>query len=64
MKKEIEKQKDEDFDIKSAKVVSKIKPMGLKKPLIAYVVFNAFFTVNISQQVAEHAKFYLNLMKK
>ena len=44
--------KDEDFDIKSAKIVSKIKPLGLKKPLIAYVIFNAFFTVNIGQQVA------------
>jgi hypothetical protein len=44
--------------------VSKIKPLGLKKPLIAYIIFKAFFTVNISQQVSEHAKLYLNLMKK
>lgn len=56
--------KDEDFDIASARIVSKIKPLGLKKPLIAFILFRAFFTVNITKQVAEHAKFYLNLMKK
>jgi hypothetical protein len=56
--------KDEDFDIASAKIVSKIKPLGLKKPLIAYIIFKIFFSVNITQQLAEHAKFYLNLMKK
>jgi hypothetical protein len=56
--------KNEDFDIKSAKIVSKIKPLGLKKPLIAYVLFKGFYTVNISQQVAESSKLYLNLMKK
>lgn len=52
IKSSIEALKDEDFDIKSAKIVSKIKPLGLKKPLIAYIVFNALFTVNISQQVS------------
>lgn len=41
-----------------------MKPLGLKKPLIAYIIFNALFTVNISQQVAENAKIFLNLMKK
>ena len=56
--------KDEDFDIKSAKIVSKIKPLGLKKPLVAYILFKAFFTVNISKQLSEYSKFYLNLMKK
>jgi hypothetical protein len=56
--------KNEDFDIASAKIVSKIKPLGLKKPLIAYILFKTFFTVNITQQLAEHAKLYLNLMKK
>ena len=56
--------KNEDFDIASAKIVSKIKPLGLKKPLIAYIIFKTFFTVNISQQLVEHAKMYLNLMKK
>ena len=56
--------KNEDFDITSAKIVSKIKPLGLKKPLIGYIVFKAFFTVNISKQVVEHSRLYLNLMKK
>lgn len=64
IKSSIEALKDEDFDIKSAKIVSKIKPLGLKKPLVAFIVFNALFTVNISQQVSEHSKLYLNLMKK
>lgn len=64
IKSTIETLKDEDFDIKSAKIVSKIKPLGLKKPLIAYIVFNALFTVNISQQLPEYSKLYLNLMKK
>ena len=59
-----EKLKDEDFDITSARIVSKIKPLGLKKPLIAYVVYRAFFTVNISQQLPTVAKLYKNLMKK
>ena len=36
----------------------------MKKPLIAYILFKAFFTVNISKQVAQHSKLYLNLMKK
>jgi translation initiation factor 5 len=61
---EIETLKDEDFDIKSAKIVSKVKPLGLKKPLIAYTLFKAFYTVNINQQIAETSKLYLNLMKK
>ncbi len=43
--------KDEDFDIKSAKVVHKVKPLGLKKPLVAYAIFKAFFTLNINQQL-------------
>ena len=64
VKKQLELYEGEDFDIKSAKIVSKIKPLGLKKPLIGYILFKAFFTVNISKQVAEHAKLYLNLMKK
>lgn len=42
---------EEDFDIRSAKIVAKIKPIGLKKPLIAYVLFHTFFTINISNQV-------------
>ena len=64
IKHEIQALKDEDFDIKSAKIASKIKPLALKKPLIAYILFKAFFTININQQVAECAKFYNNLMKK
>jgi hypothetical protein len=52
VKKQLEVYEDEDFDIKSAKIVSKIKPLGLKKPLIGYILFKAFFTVNISKQVA------------
>ena len=64
IKKMVEDLKDEDFDIKSAMIVSKIKPLGLKKPLIAYVLFRAFFTVNIKQQLKEAGKLYLNLMKK
>jgi hypothetical protein len=64
IRKEIETLKDEDFDIKSAKIVSKVKPLGLKKPLIAYTLFKAFYTVNISQQIADTGKIYLNLMKK
>ncbi len=61
---EIETLREEDFDIKSAKIVSKVKPLGLKKPLIAYTLFKAFYTVNISQQLPDTAKLYLNLMKK
>lgn len=64
LKDTIEGLKNEDFDIKSAKIVHKVKPLGLKKTLVAYAIFKAFFTVNILKQVKEHAKLYLNLVKK
>lgn len=60
----IEKRKTIDFDIASAEIVANLKPLGLKKPLIGYVLFNAFFTVNIAKQVQENAKLYLQLMRK
>ena len=60
----VERLKDEDFDIKSAKIVHKIKPLGLKKPLVAYAIFKTFFTVNINQQLRDYGKLYLNLVKK
>jgi hypothetical protein len=60
----IEGLQNEDFDIKSAKIVHKVKPLGLKKPLVAYAIFKSFFTVNMSQQLKEQSKFYLNLIKK
>lgn len=60
----IEGLKNEDFDIKSAKIVHKVKPLGLKKPLVAYAIFKSFFSVNINQQLKEHSKLYLNLVKK
>lgn len=56
--------KDEDFDIKSAKIVAQLKPIGLKKPLISYALFKTFFSVNINSQLAEWSRLYLNLMKK
>jgi hypothetical protein len=64
MKKYIEDRKDEDFDIKSAYIVSELKSLGLKKPLLAYIIFNTLFTVNIANQIAENSKLYLNLIKK
>jgi hypothetical protein len=65
MRKFIEERKDEDFDIKSAYIVSELKPLGLKKSLLAYVIFNSIFNVNIGSQVGtESAQLYLNLMKK
>ena len=63
-KKFIEKRKKEDFDIASAETVAELKPLGLKKPLYAYVLFNAFFTINIHKQVQENGGMYMNLMKK
>ena len=39
------------MDITSALVVSELKPLGLKKPIYAFVIFNACFSVNISKQV-------------
>ena len=51
MKKYIEDRKDEDFDIKSAYIVSELKSLGLKKPLLAYIIFNTLFSVNIANQI-------------
>lgn len=64
MKGYIEERKDEDFDIKSAYIVSELKSLGLKKPLLAYIIFNTLFTVNIANQIADNSKLYQNLMKK
>jgi hypothetical protein len=64
MKKYIEERKEEDFDIKSAYIVSELKSLGLKKPLLAYIVFNTLFSVNIASQIEDNSKLYLNLMKK
>lgn len=64
MRKFIESRKNEDFDIKSAYIVSELKPLGLKKSLLAYVIFNSIFTVNIAKQVSENGRLYQNLMKK
>lgn len=50
----IEKRKKEDFDIVSASIVAELKPLGLKKPLYAYILFNALFTINIHKQVQEN----------
>lgn len=43
--------KEEDFDIKSAYIVSELKSLGLKKPLLAYIVFNTLFSINIASQI-------------
>ena len=51
MKKYIEDRKDEDFDIKSAYIVSELKSLGLKKSLLAYIIFNTLFTVNIANKI-------------
>lgn len=55
---------EKDFDIGSAEIVADLKPLKLKKPLYAYVLFNAFFTVNIHKQAKEYAPMYKHLMKK
>lgn len=52
MKVFIEERKEEDFDIKSAYIVSELKSLGLKKPLLAYIIFNTLFSVNIANQIA------------
>ena len=60
----IEERKKEDFDIACAEIVADLKPIGLKKPYYAYVLFNTFFGVNIHKQVKEHGAMYIHLMKK
>lgn len=51
MRKFIEERKEEDFDIKSAYIVSELKPLGLKKPLLAFIIFNSIFSVNIVNKI-------------
>lgn len=63
-KKYIEARKGKDLDISSAEIVDNLKPLGLKKALFAYVLFNGFFTVNIAMQAKENAVIYKKLMKK
>ena len=60
----MEDKKKDDFDICCAEIVADLKPIGLKKPFYAYVLFNTFFSINIHKQVEEHGKMYLHLMKK
>jgi hypothetical protein len=38
--------------------------LQLKKTLLAYVIFNALFTVNIAKQAKENAQLYNKLMKR
>jgi hypothetical protein len=65
MRKFIDSRKEDDFDIKSAYIVSELKPLGLKKSLLAYVIFNSIFTINIGNQIGTDSnQLYLNLMKK
>lgn len=63
-KKYIESKKDDDFDIASAEAVDNLKPLGLKKALFAYVIFNALFTVNIAKQIETSAAMYKKLMRR